>query len=268
MIVVKLKGGLGNQMFQFATGRSVALFHNTELKIDKGWFKRNRKNDTYRNYSLNIFSYNHKFAKKNEILKLKTKDIIRRVGSKLLSMENKRYYIKEKKDVFEKKIFKLKDAYLDGYWQSYKYFDRIKDTLKRNFKIEINLDKKNSKILKEIKKSQSIAIHVRRGDYIKNEKFKKVFHASKPEYYYKSIKYIGKKIKNPKYFVFSNDITWCKENLKGNRDIFFVEDNESTEDLFLMKNCKNHIIANSSFGWWPAYLNSNKNKVVIAPKKW
>src|SRR6056297_255139 len=245
MIVVKLKGGLGNQMFQFATGRSVALFHNTELKIDKGWFKRNRKNDTYRNYSLNIFSYNPKFAKKNEILKLKTKDIIRRVGSKLLSMENKRYYIKEKKDVFEKKIFKLKDAYLDGYWQSYKYFDRIKDTLKRDFKIEINLDKKNSKILKEIKKSQSIAIHVRRGDYIKNEK-----------------------IKNPKYFVFSNDITWCKENLKGNRDIFFVEDNESTEDLFLMKNCKNHIIANSSFGWWPAYLNSNKNKVVIAPKKW
>ena len=141
-----------------------------------------------------------------------------------------------------------------------------------------NIDKTNEELLKqileilnEIENSNSISIHIRRGDYMSPENYNMYGCIATPTYYKKAIKVIEEKVENPTFFVFSNDMDWVKKNIQINSRVFYIDINSgngSYKDMQLMSNCKHNIIANSSFSWWGAWLNENKNKIVIAPKKW
>ena len=157
--------------------------------------------------------------------------------------------------------------YYIGYWQSEKFFKDISDEIRKDFSFPKFTSEKNLEILKLIKSYNSVSIHIRRGDYLQNRGFNGL---APLEYYQKAIEYIKNKIENPHFFIFSNDIEWCRKNLSIENS-YYIDWNrgeESYRDMQLMSLCKHNIIPNSTFSWWGAWLNKNPNKIVIAPEKW
>ena len=168
-------------------------------------------------------------------------------------------------------VLNKKSLYLDGYWQTYKYFENIREILLEEFSLKEELNLENRNILNKIKSRNSISLHIRRGDYITNSHTSNVHGACSIHYYMEAIEYINRRIDSPVYFIFSDDIQWVKENLEFNNEKVYVDINDGETaycDLELMKNCQHNIIANSTFSWWGAWLNINKEKIVITPKKW
>ncbi|MFH0846038.1 MAG: alpha-1,2-fucosyltransferase [Patescibacteria group bacterium] len=282
MIIVKLTGGLGNQMFQYAIGRALAEKNKTELKLDISWFNHIKKNTTPRKYELGIFNIVEKIANNDEIKKLKKYKKINNwkyLFYNLFFSDNS-IYITEKPNNFNKKILENsnKDIYLDGYWQNEKYFSaqdgfisngkNIKNIIREEFTLKNEFSIKNQKLKGIIENTNSISIHIRRSDYINNKKTNKIYEICSLDYYQNAIQKISEKFKDLKIFVFSDDIWWAKENFKTEFSITFVEENKNYEDLILMSLCKHNVIANSSFSWWGAWLNPNPDKIVIAPEKW
>ena len=163
----------------------------------------------------------------------------------------------------------MQDVYLDGYWQRKEYFEDISELLRNELVLRKFPVGENKRILEEIEKTNSVAIHVRRGDYLKmQDMFGGI---CTEEYYNNSMKYMGEHINDAHFFVFSDDMGWCRKFFDQKENITFVDINNedaSCFDLFLMSKCKNMIMANSSFSWWAEYLNNNADKVVVAPSKW
>jgi len=270
MIITKLQGGLGNQIFQYTFGKSLAKKNNTDLKLDLSFYN-DKQNNLQRNYSLKYFNTKENIALDKETKKLKKNEWKdgRRSFFHNLFFANKSIYIKEKQFNFDKKILKTtEDIYLDGYWQSEKYFKDIEKIIKKELTLKERLSNRAKEIAKEIKNSNSISIHVRRGDYVKNPRTNSHHGLCSISYYEKSIKKITQQTQNTHFFIFSDDIKWAKKNLKTSSPTTFVEDSKDHEDLILMSLCKHNIIANSSFSWWGAWLNNNPNKIIIAPQKW
>lgn len=273
MIIVKIMGGLGNQMFQYAFGLKMALKNNSELKLDTNFYSTQRK----RHFELDVFDIKTKRASNREIAKIKYGlGIPHPINfENFLSFKNK---LKPKSYISQSSVFSnpnllniTGDIYLDGYWQGERYFKDIENTVREEFTFKPISDDNNKTTLEKIKKSNSVSVHVRRGDYINNLEIKKVHGIDLSGYYLKAVEYINKKLPNPKYFVFSDDIDWCKKNMKFGSETCYVNHNKGNkgfEDIRLMSNCKHNIIANSSFGWWGAWLNKNKEKTIITPKKW
>jgi len=274
MIIVHLNGGLGNQMFQYAFGKRTAENNNDILKLDLSHYSNTHPTETPRRYNLDIYNINESFASDKEIgaLKFGNRSFFSRILSWLSVSDEERSYIVEKFFQFDQSMLDIKgNAYLQGYWQSEKYFNDIRKVLLENFTIKTHLDDKNKKVLDGINETESVSVHIRRGDYIKDKKTKQFHGTCSLEYYKKAIDIIGKKIKNPHFFIFSDDIEWAKKNLRLSYPAHFVDNNDDEhnyEDLRLMSNCKHNIIANSSFSWWGAWLNQNPDKIVIAPRKW
>lgn len=167
---------------------------------------------------------------------------------------------------------RVDDSYYDGYWQFHAYFDNYRDILKSDFQFKAFADDKNIDLYEQIKEGGDfVSVHVRRGDYLESELYRGLCGI---DYYSRAIDFIKKNVPNVSFLFFSNDIQWCKSNLLpllGNSKYQFVDwnkGNESYRDMQLMSYCKYNIIANSSFSWWAAYLNSNREKIVIAPEKW
>jgi hypothetical protein len=238
-MIIKLTGGLGNQMFQYAYGRSISIEKGVPLK----YYFVHHLGDTNRQYELGTFD-----IKGKKICGL-IPEMLRKVGF----------------------FFSLGSLHIvSGYWQSEKYFIRYEKEIRKDFQFKKPLDKKNNKVLNEIKRTDSVSVHVRRGDYISDE-ITNAYHGAPPQSYYEdSVSYIKKSIKNPKFFVFSDEPEWVKNNLiiKGAKYIDWNKGRDTFKDLWLMSYCKHNIIANSSFSWWGAWLNTNPRKIVIAPKKW
>ena len=160
---------------------------------------------------------------------------------------------------------------LIGNWQNEKYFSSFQDSVISHFSFKLPLNAINSKRLNRILNSNSISIHVRRGDYVDNIGANKNHGVCSLDYYRKSINYILNKIDNPTFFVFSDDPVWVEENLKIKGEHEYINGNMgnmSYVDMQLMSNCKHNIIANSSFSWWGAWLNRNTEKIIIAPRQW
>jgi len=252
MIIIKLIGGLGNQMFQYAAGRRAAHINKTELKLDISWFQ-NPEGAIKRDYLLNIFNIQESFANKEEINKLKG-------GNQGLWQR------------LCKKFFKIKDnVYLEGYWQSEKYFKDIENIIRKEFTFKAAPDNVNQKMLDRITSCDSISIHIRRGDYVVDGKTNRFHGVCDLDYYFKAVGLVAKQVKAPHFFVFSDDPTWVKQNLHLEFPCVYVDQNfgkKDYEDLRLMLSCQHNIIANSSFSWWAAWLNANPDKIIIAPKKW
>lgn len=179
----------------------------------------------------------------------------------------------EKKAAFDQDVLNVtgKDIFLSGYWGSEKYFKNIQSIIRKEFTLKESLSPGSKQWEEKIKSAvKSVSIHVRRGDYINTEINRKIYAVVPPEYYYKCIEMLKQKYNDLSVFVFSNDIAWCRENLRFDLPMEFVEGNDEDhgyEDMHLMSLCKHNIIANSTFSWWGAWLNSNPEKMVFYPEK-
>jgi hypothetical protein len=270
MIISRLNGGLGNQLFQYATGRRLAHIRNTSLSLDAGIFR------TYHlhKYALDKFNIHGKIALESDLKKIKgiyNVSIIEKV-SKKIGLFRFRNIVRERSIDFDSSILELPDnVYLDGYWQSEKYFKDIRGLLLKEIVVSNLIEGENKIMADKILGSNSVSVHVRRGDYVNNSLTNKIHGVMPMEYYLSASKIFGKNIKDVHFFIFSDDTNWARENLKFIQPCTFVDYNgpeKNYEDMRLMSMCKHNIIANSSFSWWGAWLNQNPNKIVIAPQKW
>lgn len=267
MIIVNIKGGLGNQMFQYALGRRLSLIERQDIKFDKTGYR----DGGYRSYGLGFFNVEQSFANTDEIKRLKypygpISKIWRLFKSRVLRI---RYTGWE-----PKKLIQTKNAYLDGYWQSYKYFEDIRETLVKDFSLKIPLEQTHPELLAKISSPNSVSLAVRRTDYLLPINLKNIGVCS-ADYYNRAIKIVEEKITSPSFFVVCDDLDWVRNNIGfHNHPVTFVSElrkNNSITDyqeLILMSKCKHNIIANSSFSWWSAWLNENPDKIVIAPDVW
>jgi len=278
MIILRITGGLGNQMFQYALGRQLAETHRTLLKLDLSSFE-----SDYRKYDLHCFHTQAYPATPEEIEDVQGSygvveevalKITRKIGFRgsALRLARKGVAVQEKQFHFEPSVLSVpKYSYLDGYWQTERYFPDVREILRREFQVKYSQDSKSRSLSDLISHTNSVAIHIRRGDYVSNPGYHDIHGLCSLDYYHRSIRWIVDKVSDPHFFVFSDEPRWAKENLKIASLATIVDHNggdRSYEDLRLMSQCKHQIIANSSFSWWAAWLNNNPQKSVIAPLRW
>lgn len=272
MIIVRIMGGLGNQMFQYAAGRQLAAIHNTVLKLDISEFK----NYTLHDYGLAVFNIKELFATPEEITFLKEPESgsLTKKLKKLLRRPSKlgMTHIREKQYHFDPEISVMPDSiYLDGYWQSEKYFSGTADIIRNEFTLKLPQTGTNLELARQIESCESVSLHVRRGDYVTDEKTNLIHGTCDLDYYARCIKNLTQKVHRPSFFIFSDDPDWAEKNLRMAHPATFIGHNgpkKNFEDLRLMSQCRHHIIANSSFSWWGAWLGQHQDTIVYAPKRW
>lgn len=272
LVISKLMGGLGNQLFQYAHGKSAALLRGSDFMVDI-----EDVGNTHNGYELERV-FNLKLVtptKKNyqEVLGFYGPGWMR----KYLSKEKFRFF-RPKNIVAEcdanegsKEERILKNCYFVGYWQSYNYFKNFSNAIREDLTFKNQLFGVNLKTSYMMKDSNSISLHIRRGDYANNLKTLKHHGLCTVDYYKSAMNLMRLQRKDPIFFVFSDDLNWAQDKLSCDSSVIFVEGNvgvDSHYDMQLMSLCGDHIIANSSFSWWGAWLNKNPYKFVIAPKKW
>jgi hypothetical protein len=274
MIIIKLQGGLGNQLFQYALGWALSLQKKTELKFDVSSLQKNVPGITKREYNLSVFNIQENFATYEEIAKFQKYK--RKPGRKWflynkLIADNKKYF-QEQQFHFDERVFGISnDCYLEGWWQTEKYFKDIEDVIRKEITVKSPQTGKDAEMAKKIVSVNAVALHIRRGDYVNNPQNVDYFGNLGPNYYKKAVEIITEKFPNPHLFVFSDDHDWVKKNIILPYPTTYINHNGSDknyEDLRLMSQCKHFVIANSSFSWWGAWLAQNPNKIVIGPKKW
>ncbi|WP_158727919.1 MULTISPECIES: alpha-1,2-fucosyltransferase [unclassified Flavobacterium] len=274
MVVIKLEGGLGNQMFQYAFASILAKKNKSSIKIDKDFFDLTKKTQgfTPRNFELDIFDNSYLIASQSDIGSLTQLSFSNKIRRKLGIYESKIFY--EPTFDFHPDALSIKaPVYVKGYFQSYKYLIGYEDLIRETFVFPIGtLNNTNKELLLHLKTKTTIAIHIRRGDYITN-KLTQQFHGNcSLEYYLEAISLLTSRNKDFTLIFFSDDNIWVKEKFENlPYPKIFVDHNKnenSWKDMCLMSSCTHNIIANSSFSWWAAWLNGNPNKIVIAPKLW
>ncbi|TDN89153.1 glycosyl transferase family 11 [Salegentibacter sp. 24] len=274
-IIIKLSGGLGNQMFQFAVAQVLSYKTNSKLLLDKEFYKSTNmfSNHTVREFELDIFNLEYSEAQPEDISRFLQLSFLDKLRKKLNLNYPETY--REGKFYWDKNLLQREPPiYLIGYFQSYKYFKDYDILLKDIFKFPIeNLDDRNKEIMgKILKKSNSVSIHVRRGDYAEDSVTREYHGLCDKNYYLKALDLLSKKHSDLNLFFFSDDIEWVKKEFKNlpfhKTFVNFNRGKNGWIDMLLMSNCQINIIANSSFSWWAAYLNINISKTVIAPKRW
>ncbi|WP_026517353.1 alpha-1,2-fucosyltransferase [Butyrivibrio sp. MC2021] len=271
MIIIQLKGGLGNQMFQYALYKELQI-RGKEVKIDDvtGFV-----DDKLRIPVLQRFGIEYEKATKEEVVKITDSrmDIFSRIRRKLTG--RKTFRIDEESGKFNPDILELNDAYLVGYWQSDKYFrdERVISQLHNDFQKrpqEVMTDSASWATLQQIECCESVSLHIRRTDYIDAE-HNHIHNLCTEKYYKGAIDRIRAKYPCAVFFIFTDDKEWCKSHFRGpNFFVVELDENENTDiaEMLLMSSCKHHICANSSFSWWAAWLNDTPDKMVIVPEKW
>ena len=260
----KLTGGLGNQMFQFAAAFTVAKRKQVDLFLDLSWLDtRNLHNGFELENVFDIYSKVN-FLKKDFIFKnINIGRYLAKFDFKLKTFEEPHFH-------FSSEIFNISNhVYLKGYWQSELYFREYSNELKKIFIFSKNINESISSIKNEIYNSNSISIHIRRGDYVSKKNIN--HYIDLKNFYLKAAKNVARQTTNPIFFIFSDDPGWVSKNFKLEYPYKIVNINNginSFKDMYLMSLCKHNIIANSSFSWWAAWLNNNEHKMVFAPKNW
>ncbi len=272
MILVQLNGGLGNQLFQYALGRRIAIDRNAALRFETSAFDSQR-----REYKLHHFNVKGSPASGKEVKHfLKWEQNPRLTAIYRLYNANKPYYRKlivdEQSVPFNENILRVpKNVFLRGYWQSEKYFSSISNVLREDLVAKAPLADRNLEMAEKIKSCFAVSLHIRRGDYVTDMPTNQTHGILSLEYYQAAISFILHCFPVATFFIFSDDVAWAKENLQIAAPHFFVDHNTGKtdyEDLRLVSFCKHHIIANSSFSWWGAWLCQNPAKKVVAPKQW
>lgn len=257
MLVVKVQGGLGNQLFQYAFGKQLSLRSNCRLILDISEYD---LKDNKRNFLLQEFRINCELISTKRIIKNK---YLNYLINKIIY--NFKFYRENKVSVFNEKVSLLNDGYFDGYWQSEKYFNDIRNLLIEELTPKL-INRSLLNIVKQIDKN-SVSVHIRKSDYLTKDN-SCIYAEITTDYYYNAMNYFLSINNNSKFFIFSDDFQWVKDNLVFTKYNFEFITGNTIEDIYLMSKCQNHIIANSSFSWWGAWLNNKFNKIVIAPKYW
>jgi hypothetical protein len=274
MIITRIIGGLGNQMFQYAAGRALSLERRQPLRLDITGYKGYKLHDGFELHR--VFECPAAVAAAEEvhsILRWQSPVVIRRVLARPsmafirrdgLVVEPSFYYWPGIKNVPD-------DCYLSGYWQSERYFQEAASAIRTDFTFKLPLTGKDAGIADTIGQVSAVSIHVRRGDYVTDRKNVARYGICTTDYYLAAAHYISENVKEPFFFIFSDDIAWVKDHLKIDLPCQYVDHNHgdgSHNDMRLMSMCRHHIIANSTFSWWAAWLNPDPDKIVIAPKNW
>ncbi len=272
MIIIKLLGGLGNQMFQYAVAKVIADKHKTDLKFDlRGLFA---GEDLRTNYELDVFDIPQKQAVHKEYFPYYRKTLFK---SKVLWELIKRYkgivMYKELDFTYNPNLVlkSTSNMLLRGLFQSEKYFINNRNIILKEFEFKQSLKNENFTISEEFKTCNSVAVHIRRGEFESDKKINNMIGTISLNYYKEAINYIKQNVKNPVFYIFSDSPNWVKENFDILKNAVHIDWNIgklSYIDMQLMSLCKHNIIANSTFSWWAAWLNKHQNKIVIAPAKW
>jgi hypothetical protein len=265
MKIVKIQGGLGNQMFQFAFSKALENAIGEKVYLDISSYS---IENCHNGFEINsVFNLTVEEAPMTMVRKMATlpENIIKRIRRKYLT---KKSHFIDKKFCYQPEVLKLRgDRYFEGYWQSEKYILPIERTVRKLFEFRKPLNPKNEELLSS-SKAPIVGIHVRRGDYIKDH----CLNICTPNYYHKALGEIKRNCDIGIIFIFSDDIKYCKSNIDtGGIETVYIDWNRkenSWQDMAMMVRCDVHIISNSSFSWWGAWLNRKTEKVVIAPFPW
>jgi hypothetical protein len=269
MLIVRVHGGLGNQMFQYAIGRHLALKTGQRLRLEIGMHNPSHLGK----FDLDRFNIVTTVAPRIEGALL-WRPIARFLTAARLPQKLARFhriYIQHEDDFYADVLGITQSAYLVGWWQDERYFAGSIDVLRRDFTLKEPPRGANARLLDVIRGAESVAVHVRRADYVTNPAVARYYAITDLDYYRSAWMRMNDMVPEAAYFVFSDDIGWCKENLRFLDRVTFVENNspeQRHEDLRLMSHCKHFIVANSSFSWWGAWLSDNPGKVVLGPAKW
>jgi len=273
MIIVNLMGGLGNQMFQYAAGRSLSLRHQTALKLDLSFLEGDQTGNTPRTFELDRFNISAQKASPREVSQMSGRQLpVRdRLRNRFFKAGIKGTLFREKQFNVHPEFFLLPDnVYLDGYWQSESYFLEYNEILREEFTLKTPLSGRCLGLADEIQSVNAVSMHIRRGDYVSDPITRAAHHVCDLDYYRRAEEEISKSVRAPHFFVFSDDPDWVAANLKLRYPTRFVSHNQGMahKDLRLMSLCRHHILANSSFSWWGAWLNPRPDKIVCSPGKW
>lgn len=276
MVVVQLTGGLGNQLFQYAAAKSLALHHKTSLQLDVNSFLRTELPDLEvpRDFEMyNFKGVNELTVNVNDILKNKEYSFLTEKKFERLLPNYKRGLYKEPFYHYDINFFKSKkNVFLKGGWQSYRYFDNFKDEIKACLELQNNAVGDAYNFFSEKSKSENIiSVHIRRGDYLRKPIILEWHGVMGKEYYAEAFEQIAKQQRIDRVLYFSDDPEWVSRELipmMNGEIISSTVSKNQYQDFYLMQQCSHNIVANSSFSWWAAYLNSNPDKIVIAPKRW
>lgn len=282
MLIARINGGIGNQLFQYAFVRSLSIKFNQKFLLDLSWYfdydKYEKLNDpkaaTKRDFLLNYFNIKspitNKFylnwikrleirSKNSTLFKYLLTGPLNKFSFKIINQDNFSFAV----------INESPRVYLSGYWQHDDIIEDYKKQISKDLILKHTLSANNKSYLKSINSTNSVAIHYRRGDFVSKPKPQALHAPCSNNYYQNSIKLMQKIIDDAHFFIFSDDIEWIKNNYDFSTNTTFIDnDGPDYEHLFLMSQCKHQITANSTFSWWAAWLNTNLNKNVITPKYW
>lgn len=273
--LVRIFGGIGNQMFQYAMAKALAERHRLELFLDTSLAVEAKT----RPYRLDLFNLSspqlpRKITQPMLRLACCQRMAIKTLGRLLRATSGFELARETREHAFDRTLDararSLPDGHtlcLHGYWQCPQYFAADADMIRREFQVKLPPSPANQALLRLIQASNSVSLHVRRGDYL----------TLKPPpvlslaYYIAAVQIVAARLANPHFFVFSDDVAWAQQNLRLSHPTTFVDVNSESsaqEDLRLMSACRHHVIANSTFSWWGAWLNPHPDKLVVAPKYW
>lgn len=273
MKIVKIKGGLGNQMFQYGFAKLMEKLTGEEIKIDMSSYDK-FINDSIRKPRLLKYNISLSIASFSEIENMKKFQVnspltnFDKLKVVLEVISNRKYYLETNRGYREPDQL-VNYSYFDGYWQSWRYVEKIEKELRKEFLPNYQMNINTINLQKEIERENSVFIGIRRGDYLTD---KRHYGSFGEQYYNAAIRKIVKTVNNPVFYIFSNDIGWVKKNLDLDRHRVVYRENENIiddfEELQLMASCKHSIIGNSTFHWWGAWLINNPDKIIVAPKRW
>jgi hypothetical protein len=269
-----LQGGLGNQMFQYAIARALSEHYQSAFLLDRSWFDVPQAETTPRPYQLDLLNIQEGLD--SEVAFPKRPNKLMRSLQKWLPVGPVIYY-QQNAFEFDARLLHLKaisqrDLFLFGYWQAFPYIETIRPILQSEFKTKKSIAEHYQPYLEQIRSSQAVMLHIRRGDYVNSPSAAK-FHGVLPlSYYQQAIEALLLNQPNAHFFIFSDDLPWAKEALPKDLKITFVENSSkpdaAAQELQLMYECQHHIIANSSLSWWGAWLKKDCSGLVFAPNRW
>ena len=269
MITFQAQGGLGNQLFQYAAARRLAIQHGCQLVVDHHWFDHPRPRETPRPLELNRYPVAMRLATPYELLRwTPLRSRWGRYLKPLMPMDLRREH---GHGVNREVLSAPANSYLSGFWQSEAYFVDIREQLLQELTPIEHPGPKDLAVMDRMQLGESVCVHVRRGDYVSLASATAYHGLCSLDYYLKAIEYVAERVPSPTLFVFSDDPEWTKAHLKSPFPTHYVDHNPSEkafQDLRLMSLCRHHIIANSSFSWWGAWLSAHLDGLVIAPERW
>jgi len=286
MIISRLTGGLGNQMFQYAAGLALAEHHRTTLKLDVEWFRMDPQYEAHNRYALSCFNITEQFATREEIDRVKGRGLTRSekmaaaiagpLGLQRLAESlrcsgktyfNRQYFVRDPQFLEQPD-----PCYLHGMWQSESFFKPVENLLRLQFSFRYPPQPEVAEMEKKIRTTRASAfVHFRRGDYTRNPDFRDKIGVLEMDYYRRAIEELNQRMPNLHLFIFSDDIEAIAKEFTPEQSHTYVRcvaPWHPYDKIRLMAACDHGIIANSTFSWWGGWLNPNPDKIIIGPQRW